>query len=104
MTIDKENATMAFDVNSLTIGQANGIVCLGGTIIHIMVGTRYVTFEDHPRLGPIRCRRDGEVAGTQFSEKSAFWPVWEKWVDQGKRIDQHGRAMAVRLKEALEKL
>ena len=71
----------------------NGIICLGGNIIHIMVGTRYMTFEDHPRFGPIRCRRDGDVADTQFSEKSAFWPVWGKWVDQGKRVDQNGRAV-----------
>lgn len=71
----------------------NGIVCLGGNIIRIMVGTRYMTFEDHPRFGPIRCRRDGEVADTQFSEKSAFWPVWERWLDSGKRVDQHGRAI-----------
>lgn len=71
----------------------NGIVCLGGNIIHIMVGKRYMTFEDHPRFGPIRCRRDGEVADNQFTEKSAFWPVWGKWVDQGKRVDAHGRGI-----------
>ena len=71
----------------------NGIVCLGGDIVRIMVGKRYVTFEDHPRFGPIRCRRDGEVADNQFFETSAFWPAWNMWLDGGKRVDQHGRAI-----------
>ena len=70
-----------------------GIVCFGGDILHIKVNRRYMTFEDHPRFGPIRCRADGEVADKQFAEKSAFWPVWNKWVDQGKRVYQHGRAV-----------
>lgn len=71
----------------------NGIICLGGNIVRIMVGKRHVTFEDNDRFGPIRCRRDGEAADAQFSEKSPFWPAWEKWIEQGKRVDPQGRAI-----------
>ena len=71
----------------------NGIVCMGGQIVRIKVRSRYMTFEDHPRFGPIRCNADGEVADAQFTERSAFWPVWKTWVEQGKRIDEHGRAI-----------
>jgi hypothetical protein len=59
----------------------NGIVCLGGDIVRIMVGSRYTTFEDNSRFGPILCNRDGEVADKLFSDRSKFWTVWNEWVD-----------------------
>jgi hypothetical protein len=71
----------------------NGIVCLGGRVVRIMVGKRYMTFEDHPRFGPIRCNRAGDVSNNQFAEKSPFWPAYYKWVEQGKRVNEHGRAI-----------
>lgn len=48
------------------------------------------TFEDHPRLGPVALNARGEEASEQPGSRSAFWPAWQAWKDQGKRLAADG--------------
>lgn len=48
-------------------------------------GRRWL-FEDHPRLGPIVLNGRGDEERVQPGSRSAFWPAWTAWKDQGKRL------------------
>lgn len=48
------------------------------------------TFEDHPRLGPVVLNSNGQEMANQPRERSAFWPAWQAWKDQGKRVHADG--------------
>lgn len=65
-----------------------------GPVVRLKVGKQDHTFEMHRYLGPIRLMQDGETerAGG-WPENSKFWPVFQRWVNQGKRIDGHGRGI-----------
>lgn len=55
----------------------------------ITVGDETFEFEDSDRFGPVHCE-DGEPSGYQFIEKSPFWPAWEAWKSQGRRVAADG--------------
>lgn len=42
-------------------------------------------FEDSDRFGPMPVDADGELTGF-FEEDHPFWPAWQKWKDQGRRV------------------
>ena len=47
-------------------------------------------FEDHPHLGPIVLNQRGDEHRAQPGSRSAFWPAWQAWMDQGKRLEADG--------------
>lgn len=62
-----------------------------GPIVKLKVNGRYHTFEAHRYFGPIRLKADGETAARLFwSENSDFWPVYNRWVEQGRRVNENG--------------
>ncbi len=46
-------------------------------------------FEDSDRFGPVHCE-DGEPSGFQFVEDGKFWPAWQAWKNQGRRVADDG--------------
>jgi uncharacterized protein RhaS with RHS repeats len=40
------------------------------------------TFEDHPRLGPIILRKDGNPMARQPGDHSTFWAALQGWSDR----------------------
>ena len=70
---------------------AGGSVSLGGPDRRIVDATgKAWTFEDHPRLGPVVLNKRGDVAKQQPGSRSAFWPAWQAWKEQGKRVQADG--------------
>lgn len=70
------------------------ILCFGGPIVRLKIGKIYHTFEMHHYCGPMRLYSDGDTPNDNFwKETSSFWPVFEKWLAQGKRIDEYGRGI-----------
>ncbi len=72
------------------------IICLeiGGPPIRLQVGKTYHTFEMHRYCGPLRLYSDGDTPNQNgWSDKSTFWPVFDRWLEQGKRVDQYGRGI-----------
>lgn len=47
-------------------------------------------FEDHPRFGPVVLNSRGNPTAQQPGGRSAFWPAWQAWKDQGKRLQIDG--------------
>lgn len=70
-------------------------------LIHLSMGgpTRLITdangktwrFEDHPTFGPFVLDKRDEPTSAQPGERSPFWPAWEGWKDQGKRLQPDGK-------------
>lgn len=56
--------------------------------IEVVPGGRQFVFEDSDRFGPVPLKKNGwEVrAPGYFAESSMFWPAWQKWRDQGRRL------------------
>lgn len=70
-------------------------ICYGGPIRTMRLPSgRVVTFEDHPYLGPIATRPDGEPRKNGFSDRSPFWPLHDAWCAAGKPVDALGRCRA----------
>jgi hypothetical protein len=73
------------------------------TLIHLSTGgpDRWITdsqqvewkFEDHPRFGPIRLNKRGDMHKVQPGARSAFWPAWTAWDRGGRRVDANGRCI-----------
>lgn len=55
----------------------------------ISVGAEIFEFEDSDRFGPVHCE-NGEPSGFQFLQESTFWPAWQAWKDQGRRVAADG--------------
>jgi hypothetical protein len=54
----------------------------------VTAGGRVYYFEDSKRFGPCRLTAKGEVWNNgvgMFEEDSPFWPVWRRWVDEGRQ-------------------
>lgn len=69
-------------------------LCFGGPAVRLKTHNRDHTFEMSPRLGPVRLMADGETpARNHWGPKSAFWGVFEKWDEQGRVVDEHGRGV-----------
>lgn len=69
-------------------------LCFGGPIRRMLVNGRYVTFEMHRYLGPIRVHgTTGEPTKRDFAEGSPFWPLFERWVAGGEKVDDRGRCV-----------
>lgn len=65
-----------------------------GPIVRLPVNGRYHTFEMHRYCGPIRLKSDGETpTDKQWGENSPFWDVFYKWLDNGQKVDEHGRGL-----------
>lgn len=55
------------------------------------VGKQYHYFEMHRYCGPIRMTPDGESSHEeQWKEESQFWNEFQKWLDQGRRVNKFG--------------
>lgn len=61
-----------------------------GPTIRLLVNSRDETFEMHGYMGPVKLRADGEPSQRFWSEKSPFWPIFQKWFDQGQNVNEHG--------------
>ena len=61
-----------------TIKIPNGYLLVGGPSIQL--GKYY--FEMHDYLGPLRLRKNGEPANSEFPPD--FWPLFEKWKEDNK--------------------
>ncbi|MCH7862514.1 MAG: hypothetical protein IH998_12680 [Proteobacteria bacterium] len=61
--------------------------------MRLLVNGRYHTFEMHRFCGPMRLRHDLEPAKNQWDEHSPFWPVFQRWMDAGQKIDEFGRGV-----------
>jgi hypothetical protein len=78
------------------IGESVGHIMFGGPVYTIRGETgRTFTFEWHPYFGPSRCHaKTGDLLKNGFfPERSAFWPLFERWFDGGKRVDEFGRCV-----------
>jgi hypothetical protein len=65
-----------------------------GPVVRLQVNGRRHTFEMHRYCGPMKLKADGETPAKNFwSENSDFWPVFDDWVRQGQRVDEHGCGM-----------
>jgi hypothetical protein len=48
----------------------------------------------HPYCGPLRLKADGETPAKHYwSENSDFWPVFNKWVENGEKVNEFGRGI-----------
>ena len=66
---------------------------LAGPLVKLKAGKSFHTFEMHRYCGPMRCYANGEPMNRHWPENSEFWPVFEKWMEQGQRVDEHGRGI-----------
>ncbi len=65
-----------------------------GPSLKLLVGKRYHYFEMHRYCGPMRLRPDGETSHNEhWEENSPFWDEFQKWMDQGQRVDEFGRCV-----------
>lgn len=73
--------------------QGNGIFIDGwgaGPYI-ITAGGKLFYFEDSRQFGPVRLTSKGDIADNGvgfFPEKSPFWSVWKRWVDEGRQTQE----------------
>lgn len=65
------------------------IDCWGAGPLKIIVENETFEFEDSDQFGPVHCE-NGEPSGYQFTEASKFWPAWEVWKSQGRRVAVDG--------------
>lgn len=66
-------------------------IAWAGPTIKLKVGKNYHTFEMHRYCGPMRLYADGDTVNqNSWKENSPFWPVFNKWMQQGQRVDGHG--------------
>lgn len=82
----------------MTNKRGNGMtlihLAVASPVIRLRVGKIYHTFEMHSYCGPMRLYADGEtVNDNSWSENSSFWPVFQKWLKQGARVDECGRGI-----------
>lgn len=68
-------------------------ISFAGPTIKLKVGKIYHTFEMHRYCGPMRLFANGEPNQNMWPENSSFWAVFNKWMEQGKRVDEHGRGI-----------
>ena len=58
--------------------------------VRLKVGKIYHAFEMHRYCGPMRLFADGDTPNPNFwPENSSFWPVFNKWLQQGQRVNEH---------------
>ena len=78
----------------IKIGRHVGRVMLGGPVYTIGSGDgNTFTFEWHPMFGPARCNAKGDILADTFTERSKFWPLFQRWLDGGKQVDEFGRCV-----------
>ncbi len=65
-----------------------------GPFYRIAGGRNIFWFEDHKWCGPMRVDQKGEPEnGGVFPERSPFWPLHQKWIESGKRVDEKGNCL-----------
>lgn len=76
----------------LVINERRAWLCVGGPTLSMnsVTGGR-VYFEMHPYCGPMRSRQDGSGSSQDFPKW--FWPLFEKWMDGGQKVDRYGRCV-----------
>lgn len=78
----------------VNIGASRGWVTFGGDVLKIGDGHHEFVFEWSERFGPARCGKRGEIAADPlFGERSAFWPLFDRWFQGGKLVDEFGRCV-----------
>lgn len=61
-----------------------------GPTIKLRAGKICHYFEMHKYCGPMRLYANGEPNQNFWTEGSAFWPVFNKWLNQGEKVDKNG--------------
>lgn len=67
--------------------------------LHICIAPAYRMasrwhFEDHPYCGPTLLDKRGEPTSALLdSDTHPFWGHYQRWCDQGKRVDDKGNAL-----------
>lgn len=70
------------------MGNAVGVVCVGGPDRKIRVGSQVITFEDHELHGPTPLKKNGDVR--ELGPRHQFWTAVSRWYEDGKKIDADG--------------
>lgn len=69
-----------------------GIVHFVGEVCRMPIGNgRFYYFDNHRYFGPTRLHaKTGEPTKDNFSERSGFWPLYDRWSKAGKRVTDDG--------------